>query len=334
MRNLVIGFLFSLLFFPSLSHAEPVNIGFVQGLWYSEEPVFVGVPTRVYVAFRNNTPHDLTGTVRFTDNGTRIGSSYVNVLSGRIAEAWVDWTPTPGDHNIAVSLGDAELHVIGKNPEPVDIAGIVTEDAITVDHDTDGDRIGNLLDEDDDNDGVTDEDEKSRGTNPLVANPKPSTEDAAEPEEVPEAPKKVAVETPREDAEGLEKYLPDGNGAEFVETVTDKVRDTKKSLDAYREERNAELYKKEDIPETPLIQTLGTSTENATITRTQIEPERGVVESLLSGISVLLKNIYTFILWMLSGTLAHPALVELLLLLGILYAIYRFARRVGRRPNW
>lgn len=332
MRNLVIGFLFSLLFFPSLSHAEPVNIGFVQGLWYSEEPVFVGVPTRVYVAFRNNTPHDLTGTVRFTDNGVRIGSSYVNVLSGRIAEAWVDWTPTPGDHNIAVSLGDAELHVIGKNPEPVDIAGIVTEDAITVDRDTDGDKIGNLLDTDDDDDGVTDEDERARGTNPLVANPKPVTEDAAEPEEVPETPKKVAVETPAEDAEGLEKYLPDGNGAAFVETVTEKVADTKKSLDAYREERNAELYKKEDAA--PLTQTLGTSTENATITRSQIEPTRGIVESLLSGVSVLLKNVYTLVLWVFSGILAHPALVELVILIGILYLIYRTARRIGRRPNW
>jgi hypothetical protein len=334
MRNLVIGFLFFLLFLPSLSHAEAVNVGFVQGLWYSSEPVFVGVPTRVYVAFRNNTPHDLTGTVRFTDNGVRIGSSYVSVLSGRIAEAWVDWTPTPGDHSIAVALGDAELNVIGENPEPIDIAGIVTEDAVTVDHDTDGDKIGNLLDTDDDGDGVSDEDEKSRGTNPLVANPKPVTEKEVEPEKIPEVPRKIEPETPAEPGEGLEKYLPDGTTASLVETVTEKVADAKKSLDGYREERNAELSKGDETTSTPLIQTLGTSTENATITRSQIEPQKNLLETFISGVATLLKNVYTFILWALSGILAHPAIVELALLLGILYAIYRFARRVGRRPNW
>lgn len=334
MRTVLLGFLLSLLFLPAPTRAETENIGFVQGIWYSEEPVFTGVPTRVYVAFRNNTPHDLTGTIRFTDNGKRIGSSYVNVLSGRIAEAWVDWTPAGGEHAIGVTLGDAELHAIGKNPEPIDITGIVTEDAVIVDTDTDGDKIGNKEDADDDGDGVSDEDERARGTNPLVANPKPVTEEEAEGETNPtEAPAPIASDVPSVERPGLEQYFPDSIASAFTEDVTEKIHDTKQSLDEYRMARNSTLAGE---AETTVFQeqTLGTSTENATITRSRIEPDRNIIEMLVSGVATLLKNIYTFVLFLLSGALAHPAFVELVLLLSILYFFYRVARYFGRRPNW
>lgn len=48
-------FIFCTIFLlPAHCFAES-NTGFVQGIWYSQSPVFDGVPTRIYVAVRNNT---------------------------------------------------------------------------------------------------------------------------------------------------------------------------------------------------------------------------------------------------------------------------------------
>jgi hypothetical protein len=328
MRYPPLLFVFFFFILPFFVHAETLNVGFVQGLWYSSEPVFVGVPTRVYVAFRNNTGSDITGTIIFLENGKRIGTSEVSVLSGRIAEAWTDWTPTPGDHNLSVTLSNAEIHAVGKEPERIEVAGIVTEDSVNVDYDTDGDRVGNAEDTDDDNDGVSDEDERARGTNPLVPNPKTETEVPEERVEKPEAtPQPVPEAT---DNEGLEKFLPDGTADALLDSVTEKVLNTKQSLDAYREERNSKLYAEDKWS----TSTAGTSTDNATITRSRIEENKDFWGSLMAGVAAIFKNIYTFILWLLSKVLAHPAFVELLLLIGILYFIYRVARRIGRRPMY
>lgn len=108
-------------------------------------------------------PHDFTGTVRFSDNGKRIGSSEISALSGRLVEAWVDWNPLYGSHTISAQISDATLHIIGGKTEQVDITGIVVDDTISVDYDTDGDGVGNTEDTDDDNDGTSDEDEYARG---------------------------------------------------------------------------------------------------------------------------------------------------------------------------
>ncbi len=331
MRNWAVGFLLLAFLLPAPTRAEVLNVGFVEGLWYSGEPVFVGVPTRVYVAFRNNTPHDLTGTIRFTDNGKRIGSSYVSVLSGRIAEAWIDWTPTEGEHALGATLSDAELHKIGAPSEPIEVAGIVAEDAVTVEYDTDKDGVGNTADPDDDGDGVSDEDERAGGTDPLRANPKPVSEKREETEKT----KELVVETVRETETtevirpGLEQYLPDGVVASVVGGITDEVHDIRETLDAYRKERNEALYQKELAPSAS-----APTSDTATITRSTIETKGGFFDALFGGVVSIFKNIYTFILFLLSGVLARPAFVELLFLLLVLYLFYRTARRLGSRPNW
>ncbi|MCF7815934.1 MAG: hypothetical protein K9M10_03115 [Candidatus Pacebacteria bacterium] len=167
-KSTLLFFLLLTISFPSWLHAEEINAGFVQGIWYSSEPIFVGVPTRVYVAFRNNTQHDLTGTIRFTDNEKRIGSFEVSALSGRLVEAWIDWTPTFGEHSLAASLSEAELHILGEGVSPLDITDIAIEETVPVDYDSDKDGIGDQIDNDDDNDGVSDVDEKINGTDPLI----------------------------------------------------------------------------------------------------------------------------------------------------------------------
>ena len=334
MKRQIILFLSILFLFPFSTYANEVNAGFVQGIWYSSETVFAGVPTRIYIAFRNNTPHDLTGTIRFTDNEKRIGSSDISALSGRLVEAWVDWTPTHGTHNISASLSDATLHIIGGGTQPIDITDILASDALIIDTDTDKDGTGHATDTDDDGDDVSDEDEKARGSDPLVKNPTAViAEKATVLAEDEQRETNESEETEEKDSErGLEQYMDAGTTDALLSNVTKKVEIAKESIDEYREKRTAELTPKETVTEsseTPL----GTYTENATITRSKIETKNSLLSSFISGVAALLQKIWTFILWLTSNALAYPALIELGILVGILYVIYRIARSIGRRPN-
>lgn len=300
-------YLVSILIYLCLSlpvHAQDINAGFVQGLWYSSNEIIEGVPIRVYAALRNNTEHDLVGTVRFTDNGIRIGSSQVSALSGRLVETWIDWTPGEGEHALSAFLSDAELHVVGGEIIQANVEQITISDTVLADIDTDNDGIGNKRDTDDDNDMVSDEDEVARGTNPLVAQAVP---ELIEQEEVPPAQSSTS------DEEGLEKYLDEGTAHSVLSTISDKVSDANDSLNAYRESRNTD--------------------RSMEITRSIPGGDQTFLQSFVSGVASLLSSIYTLILFILSKILAHPAVIQIGLLLLILYTLYRTARGLGRRPS-
>lgn len=350
MRNSIVLLFLALL--PSTLYGAELNAGFVQGLWYGNEPVIADTGTRIYVALRNTTGHDLTGTVRFTDNGEPVGVALVNALPGRIIEAWVDWTPRYGEHTIIASLTDVRINPIGTNAETADVENKITEGTIFVDYDTDGDATPNKTDEDDDNDGVRDIDEVTAGTNPLVA--EPQKKEGSEIENSTKNEPNDTVEHTNDGSnendtahegdvrgaqtssqEGLEQYLGDGLGETAVASITEVIHETKTNLDAYRHERNdaiKDYFKDQTITvEEPTTTSDGT----ATITRRTIEKEESFWESALRGGKALLASLYTFVLWLTSYLLSYPAIVELLLLLFIIYFVYRVARRIGRRriPN-
>ncbi len=328
--------------------ANTENIGFVEGLWYAQSPVFADNPTRVYVAFRNNSPDDIQTTVRFSDNGKRIGSAEVQALSGRLIEAWVDWKPTYGTHTITVTLGNTTFHAIGKEPRSVSTDDITIEETIEVDYDTDGDRIPNKEDTDDDNDGVSDIDEKERGSNPLVSNPqsktteekdsgntKKSTDSKEESRATLERSDSVTVSgRDAQSTPGLEQHLGSGIGHTLLGNVTEKVTDAKQSLDRYRLERNTLLYSDENSESIKDTEDTGTSTDTATITRSKIDASsNSFLSAFVDGVRKILQNVWTFFLFILSKLLTHPALIQVALLFAILYIIYRLMRRVGRRPT-
>ena len=327
---------------PYTLFAEAQNTGFVQGIWYSKEPVFAHVPTRIYVAIRNNTEHDLIGTVRFTDNGTRIGSSDINTLSGRLIEAWVDWEPTPGTHTISAEVSNAELYYIGGKTEKIDTSEIVIEDVLTVDYDTDGDGIGNEADTDDDNDTVLDDDEHARGTNPLVPNPltEKSTPTEVVPEQIVTQPNKSTQHTQTMSTrEGLEKFVSDSKVTHtLLSNATDKIERAKVAIDSYRETRTSPPPVQNNVAleteETPLGTYTSTSTDTATITRTQLNPEKNFLASLVSGVASLLTTLWGFVLFMTSTVLSYPAVLEAMFLLLLLFILYRVARRLGRRKRF
>lgn len=341
MRFSVIFSITLFLLMPFYAFAEEPNAGFVQGLWYSAEPVFAGVPTRIYVAMRNNTGHDLTSTVRFTDNGKRIGTFEVSALEGRLVEAWVDWEPTYGEHTITATVSDAKLHIIGGNTESIDIAGITASDTLMVEYDTDRDGIGNPTDTDDDNDAVSDTDEQARGTNPLVTNPNPMTEDGIRGEHIKESDTQTSKDevdtqsTSNSTGAGLERFVDEGNVDSFFSAVTDTITDAGSELNAYREERSAQLSSdngntenENASPNTP------EGITHASITRTQVGTEGGLLASFVEGVRSLLSSLWTLILFSVSRILAHPAILEAVLLLVILATLYRVARRLGRRNRY
>ena len=140
----------------------------MQGLWYSEEPIFAEEDVRMYVALRNNAESDLTGKVRFIDNGTVVATKNISAISGRLVEAWADWNPSFGEHRLEVVLSDVYLQAVGEGAEFATVTHAIAEDILFVDFDTDKDGIGNKEDTDDDGDDISDIDEVAQGTDPLV----------------------------------------------------------------------------------------------------------------------------------------------------------------------
>lgn len=295
--------------------AESLNAGFVEGIWYAKEPLFAEVPNRIYVAFRNNTTADLTGTVSFLVDGTKIGSSPVQALSGRIVEAWLDWTPPYGDHTVTASIEDVALHFIGGKTQPGTLTVSSAENKPSVDRDTDGDGIGDKDDTDDDNDTVSDTDERARGSDPRVPNPVPTTTPTSTPRNTP------AGEIPP----GFEQFVGDGNVHNALATFTKKIAQAKDAVDVHRAERAARTSD-------TLIQESKTS-DGSGITRSTIKNAEGNWQGkFVLGIQALVSHLWTFILWLLSQILRHPMFVEMGTLILILYVLFRTARRLGSRP--
>lgn len=317
------------------AHAEELNAGFVQGLWYGTKTVTAGEPTRIYVALRNNTENDLTGTVRFTDNGSRIGVAYVSALPGRIVEAWVDWTPRYGEHTIAASLSNVQIYAIGEVPATGDVGNTIAESTLFVDHDTDNDGIPNAKDLDDDNDGISDDEEELQGTNPLKAEAKKeasndTTQSAGASDDRPNpTEEKVTSNESGPPQGGLESYIPNPRVRNTVSALTDTIVETRASLDAYREKREDAIQKYFEQPSSTPESVDGTPT----ITRSHTQGDESFFESVLKGGKALVSGFYSFILWVASKILSKPAIVELVLLLGLIYFVYRTARRFGRRRN-
>ncbi len=163
--------IFSLASAPHVEAGETVNAGFVNGIWYSSNDFFAGDNVRIYSAIQNNSGFDIVGKIQFFDNQEIVGDAEFSVVDGRLIEKWTDWRAKGGDRNIYIKLIDTKKAIIGGGFEPITLAFDSSRvDKRFVDTDTDGDKIGNVVDTDDDNDGLSDEEEKMLGTNPLVYN--------------------------------------------------------------------------------------------------------------------------------------------------------------------
>lgn len=252
MRWVLLGLI--VCFAAAQASAQGINAGFIEGLWFDREVIFADEPTRVYVAIRNNTGADLSGTVEFFINDERIERNNVSALDGRIIESWADWTPGFGEYKIAATLSRTELSVVGSTTQAVEVVSALAEKTVFVDYDTDNDGVGNTDDADDDNDGIRDVEEETNGTDPLdPEDPAPEsteTEDAEGQEEATNEGEDAQreEEESRSDSSGdgnpagLEQYLTDSRANTTLGAITNTIHNTKKKVDEYRDARNARLY--------------------------------------------------------------------------------------------
>lgn len=326
---------------PIIALGQEFNAGIVQGLWYSEPEVFAEQPVRIYVAIRNNTGGDLTGRVEFLDNDTLVARQQVSALNGRIIESWADWEPSYGSHTITALLSRLELTEVGSSTKTVNVTSAVAEDVIFVDYDTDGDGIGNKEDIDDDGDGLTDEEEEAAGSDPLTYDEpeEPTTAvDESQDDQNDAAEEKTDGDTSGSDfPEGLEQYLTPSPARTALTNLSQFAENSKRNIDAYRQGRRTT---EDETPE--ILEITVDDSGFGEITRTSSSQpkvvERDTTESgfftvLFSVVGTIFNGLYGLILSILSLYFSHPLFLQLSLLLLLLFAIYKIARKIGERPK-
>ena len=330
---------------PLTSLGQASNAGIVQGLWYDQETFFVGDAVRVYVAVRNNSGADLSGTIEFFVNGERIERNNIDALDGRIVESWGDWEPQYGTSTISATLSRTEISSTASGTEAVTVTSALAEDTIFVDRDTDGDNIGNVTDEDDDGDGIVD----TEDTEPLVFNrptQRTTSEDvSADTTGENEIDSDTEIRSDASDDSepvGLEQFLTPSRADSALENLTDSINESKRRLDEYREQRataseNTAEAGADPSPSQTIASSSGTTSPDGfgTITRTQSSETKntGWLDTIWQFIATAASMVYTLILALLSWILGNPSLVQLLLLFIILYTIYRLAKKFGSRPS-
>lgn len=140
------GLLFIPLCFADLSVAS-------AGITFSKKTPLVGEKVRIFVKVQNGSANDLKGIVKIFDETEGVfigGDQSVTALANSAGDVFVDFTPQKaGDHKIVARIVPWDETV--DNPANDKAAA-----EIYVDRDTDGDGVGDRLDDDDDNDGVKD----------------------------------------------------------------------------------------------------------------------------------------------------------------------------------
>ncbi|MBI2482620.1 hypothetical protein HYV74_00400 [Candidatus Uhrbacteria bacterium] len=180
MRGALVGMVLVML--PVSVHAATYDVAILPSDVILDPAVFfVGDAVRVYARVKNVGDRDVQGNVFFSENGTGIGTPPFSVRAhGAEEEVWVDWQPaTVGDRQIFLRV------VTAPETRDGDLSNNEMIVPVFVDRDTDGDRSGDRVDADDDNDGLPDDWETAHGLNPR---------DAADAKQDPDADGTVTVE--------------------------------------------------------------------------------------------------------------------------------------------
>lgn len=106
----VVGFLSPIFFV----HAES-NSGFLDNtIWYSKDNFVEGDTIEIHTAVWNGEQSNLEGKVDFMDLNTIIGTRTINVAPHTLADVFITWKVTAGDHTIKTVIRDTNLKANGK----------------------------------------------------------------------------------------------------------------------------------------------------------------------------------------------------------------------------
>lgn len=148
-------------FLCSVAFAASVNAGIVQGIWLSTREAFVGDTVTIYAAVQNQSDKPIGGKVAFFSKDEPVGETRFTIFPNELKRVAVPFTVSYGTQQLTAKvLLDGEETALTINT-PID--------SIFIDNDSDSDRIGDLKDTDDDNDGMPDTEETRLGTDPLKA---------------------------------------------------------------------------------------------------------------------------------------------------------------------
>ena len=135
-----------------------------EGIWFSPVEFFAGEDVRIYARIENTGSQDITGQVAFYQGVHQIGGpkSVSIVAGGQSEEVWTnEWVAPEGRVNIKVAIIDADpMDENWDNNEAI-------SKTFNIKKDTDGDKIGDDEDLDDDGDGMPDEWELEYNFDPL-----------------------------------------------------------------------------------------------------------------------------------------------------------------------
>ena len=121
--------------------------------------LIIGEPVRIYTYVVNLGEQDASGYVVFMRGQELVGQAPVSLTSGGVKdEVYVDFTVPASDFNILVKL----VSIVPDDED--DRNNAILSPMYHVQTDTDLDGLGNNIDTDDDNDGLTDLEEQALGT--------------------------------------------------------------------------------------------------------------------------------------------------------------------------
>lgn len=137
-------------------------------LWLSTTETTEGEKVQASTVVTKQDAESVSGTISFFSGGKLLGTSDFSLPAGvGGAVVSVTFAPEKGTHQVSAKITRA---VVSRNgaEEPVQVTGEAkAADKLVVTPDNDRDKIADAIDADDDNDGISDADEKVKGTDPL-----------------------------------------------------------------------------------------------------------------------------------------------------------------------
>ncbi len=151
-----------LLVFINQASAKTDLVVSVSDIAFSEEEPLEGDTVRIFARIFNVGDVDVYGFVVFLKNGQELAAPQpISVKVNTYDDVFIDWVADGGDFDIEAKL----INTIP--PDDNSDNDRATKENYFVDFDTDKDGTGNARDLDDDNDGLSDEEEGNLKTNPL-----------------------------------------------------------------------------------------------------------------------------------------------------------------------